>query len=87
METKGKPRLPDTAFRNLALGGPGAQPRAQRFSTVFEGLAAAAANSLRNLKEMQWFCEVGIANLKIAENRPLFWARFVWEVPNVQIGS
>ena len=84
-ETKGKPRPPDTVFTNLALGRPGAQPRAQRFSTVFEGLAVAAANSLRNLKEMQWFCEAGIANLKIAENRPSFLARLSLKIYNVQI--
>ena len=77
LQADGKPRPPDTVFTNLALGRPGAQPRAQRFSTVFEGLAVAAASSLRNLTELQWFCEAGIANLKIAENRPICLARFL----------
>ena len=90
-ETQRKPRPPDTALINLALGRPGAQPRAKRFFIIFikslAAAAAAAANSLRNLRETLWFCAAGIANLKIAGKRPDFLARFVSQIYNVQIGN
>ena len=80
---KGNPRETKAArhrFEKSGLGRARGPAQGTRFFLIFIGLAAAAANSLRNLREMQWPGTRESQILKITGKRPQnFWIAFLFE--------